>query len=465
MMLGSAGAVAVSIGFLTAAPAAADPVEPAFSAVAMAAQGEVTGQTWSAPAADVECIRTGARVNCAPTSLSQSVEERCFNEVLLDGQAQTVCTSSEDNVKAIVDNGGKELKIDFKCALLDAPCTVSQTVASAAALSVGSGLSWTISQTSFNSDSRLWDASVTEWAWWQGAIILIILGAGIVALVMAAVSGDRANLVATVARFALSLPLSAASLWLIGTLLDIVDLMTEPLINRTGGAGGLEKFMENLIFGGGGGNAFAATVTLTLLAIGTTVLVAVFSFRNFALAALISMGPVAWMLFPTSFGTQWVVRYFSAVMALILTTPLTLGLLSLVITGVGEVDTLWSIQALPFGIGLCMIAFVPIAAFSLFSFIGGTAADSVGSRMGSGVSHQATRGVSMARGAASRANAARRKAMQPRSSQPRTSSPSATASKPAVRNASATAKPAIPSAPASNPTTPRSSEPSRNGRS
>ncbi|WP_341953666.1 hypothetical protein [Salinibacterium sp. TMP30] len=424
-MLSISGAVAVGISLLVAAPAAAGPADVPYSAAVSAAQGEVTDQEWSAPAADVECIRTGIRITCAPTELASSVEERCFNKVLISGEPNTVCTSSEDNVDDIRAAGGDELKIDFKCALLDPSCTVGQMAATALATSIGAQLSWAISQTSFNSDSRLWEASLTEWAWWQGAIILVILGAGIVAIVMAVATGDRSDLVTAISRFALSLPLSAASLWIIGKLLDIVDLMVEPIINRTNGGGGVEKFMENLIFGGGGGNIFAATTILGLLAIATAVLVAVFSFRNFALAALISMGPVAWMLFPTSFGKQWVVRYFSAVIALILTTPLTLGLLALVITGVGEVDTLWSIQALPFGIGLCMIAFVPIAAFSMFSFIGGTAADAVGSRMGSSATQQASRGVSMARGAASRANSARRKASQPRTSAPRTTSPSA----------------------------------------
>jgi hypothetical protein len=426
-MLSISGAVAVGISLLVAAPAAAGPADVPYSAAVSAAQGEVTDQEWSAPAADVECIRTGIRITCTPTELASSVEERCFNKVLIGEQQNTVCSTSEDNIESIKDKGGEELKIDFNCALLDPSCTVGQTVASAFATSIGAQLSWAISQTSFNSDSRLWEASLTEWAWWQGAIILVILGAGIVAIVMAVATGDRSDLVTAVSRFALSLPLSAASLWIIGKLLDIVDLMVEPIINRTNGGGGVEKFMENLIFGGGGGNVFAATTILGLLAIATGVLVAVFSFRNFALAALISMGPVAWMLFPTSFGKQWVVRYFSAVIALILTTPLTLGLLALVITGVGGVDTLWSIQALPFGIGLCMIAFVPIAAFSMFSFIGGTAADAVGSRMGSSATQQASRGVSMARGAASRANSARRKASQPRTSAPRTASPSASA--------------------------------------
>ncbi|QAV70033.1 hypothetical protein ESZ53_06045 [Salinibacterium sp. UTAS2018] len=388
--------------------------------------------------------------------------------MLIDGKSNTVCTSAEDNIDDIKAAGGEELKIDFKCALLDPSCTLGQTVASALAGSIGMQLSWAIGQTSFNSDSRIWDASVTEWAWWQGAIVLVILGAGVVAIVTAVATGDRSDLVTAVGRFALALPLSAASLWMVGTLLDIVDLMTEPLINRTNGDGGLEKFMENLIFGGGGGNFFAATATLGVMMIACGVLVAVFSFRNFALAALISMGPVAWMLFPTSFGKQWVVRYFSAVIALILTTPLTLGLLGLVITGIGEVDTLWSVQALPFAIGLCMIAFVPIAAFSMFSFIGGTAADAVGSRLGSGATRQVSRGVSMARGAASRSSAARRKASQPRSSAPRTTSPSVSNQKPqSHRSAGASSSQPKVSSGANPvaPTSPRSSVAPRNGAS
>jgi hypothetical protein len=410
------GGVVIAAGFtmIPAAPAAADSSIVQAETAPTEVQGEVTGEPWSAPAAPVTCVLTGMRVNCAPTDRSESKAERCFRDVTLGSRTRaTVCTTSESNTDKIIGDGGREAILSYGCAVLDAPCSIGEGIGKAMATVIGGGISWAIGQASFNSDSRLWSAAVGEWAWWQGAIILVILGAGIWAIVAAVIGGDRSDLVSALVRFALAFPLSAASLWLVGTLLNIVDGMVKPILQR-GSSGGLEQFMDNLIFGGGGGNFWLATIVLALFALATVVLVVVFSFRNFALAALIAIGPVAWMLFPTSIGTQWAIRYWSAVLALLLTTPLTLGLLSLVISGIGAVDTLWSVQALPFGIGLCLIAFTPFAAFNLFAFATTAAADAVGSRMGSGATSAARQGghavTSMAKSALGRSAAIRRQA-------------------------------------------------------
>ncbi|MGL4339241.1 MAG: hypothetical protein ACRCSP_02280 [Rhodoglobus sp.] len=407
--------VAVGLGVFPAAPAFAQGQGVDLRGSVTAAQGEITGEAWSAPAAPVTCILTGIRVSCVPTDRSQSKAERCFRDVQLAGQPQAiVCTTYESTVDEIVRAGGREAILSYGCAALDAPCSIAETSGRAMATVIGGGISWAIGQASFNSESRLWSAAVGEWAWWQGAIILVILGAGVWAIVAALVGGDRADLVSALVRFALAFPLSAASLWLVGTLLNVVDGMVQPIIDHTGNGVGLETFMQNLIFGGGGGNFFLSTIVLGILVIATIVLVVVFSFRNFALAALIAVGPVAWMLFPTAIGKGWAIRYWSAVVSLLLTTPLTLGLLSLVISGTGNVDTLWSVQAIPFGIGLCLIAFAPFAAFNLFSFATVAASDAVGSRMGSGASQRAGKvtgsAASVAQSAVVRSSAVRRQA-------------------------------------------------------
>jgi hypothetical protein len=406
--------VAVGVGISPAAPALAATSEQ-LPQVISATQGEITGESWSAPAAPVACVLTGIRVTCAPTDRAQSTAERCFRDVSLAVVSQAiVCTTYEGSVDEIVRDGGKEAILSYGCSALDAPCSIAETSGRAMASIIGGGISWAIGQASFNSESRLWSAAVGEWAWWQGAIILVILGAGIWAIVAAVVGGDRADLVSALVRFALAFPLSAASLWLVGTLLNIVDGMVQPIIDHSGNGVGLEMFMQNVIFGGGGGNFFLATIVLGILMVATIVLVVVFSFRNLALAALIAVGPVAWMLFPTSIGKGWAIRYWSAVLALLLTTPLTLGLLSLVVSGASTVDTLWSVQAIPFGIGLCMIAFAPFAAFNLFSFATTAASDAVGSRMGAGATRQAGRAVgsatSVAQSAVGRSAAVRRQA-------------------------------------------------------
>jgi hypothetical protein len=96
------------------------------------------------------------------------------------------------------------------------------------------------------------------------------------------------------------------------------------------------------------------------------------------------VGPLAWMIFPVrGIGPQWVVRYFSAVIVLLLTAPLTIGFVTLIVNGLASIDTIWNPQAWPLLVGLVMVAFAPFAVFGLFSFVGAVAADSLGSSLGS----------------------------------------------------------------------------------
>ena len=110
----------------------------------------------------------------------------------------------------------------------------------------------------------------------------------------------------------------------------------------------------------------------------------VFAFRNIVLAALIAVGPVAWMLYPArAVGPQWVVRYVSAVVVLLLTGPLTIGFVTLIINGLANVRTIWDPQVVASADRAGAGGIRTVRLFGLFSFVGAVAADSVGSRVGS----------------------------------------------------------------------------------
>jgi hypothetical protein len=172
-------------------------------------------------------------------------------------------------------------------------------------------------------------------------------------------------------------------LWLTGHLLNAVDDMTWYIMNRNGPLG-LFSTLQSVMWAGGQANYFFAFLIHGLLMIGMLLLMLVFAFRNIVLAALIAVGPVAWMLFPVrGIGPQWVVRYVSAVVVLLLTGPLTIGFVTLIINGLATVKTIWDPQSWPLLVGLVLVAFAPFALFGLFSFAGAVAADGVGSRLGS----------------------------------------------------------------------------------
>ncbi|TFD50734.1 hypothetical protein E3T43_18040 [Cryobacterium sp. Hh7] len=423
---------------------------------AAASAGAIEGEPWSGPAFPLDCTGSAARISCTPEDVYDGTPERCFKGVKYSGATVTVCTRSQDNVGALTDTGGKELKLEYGCGAVDAMCTVAESMARGIASVITGGIAWVIENTSFNTNSYLWTAAVSEWAWWSWVVLIVILIAGVVAITTALWSRDSGELTAAIIRFFLAVPLSAGSLWLVGNIVDVVDQLVDPLLTRGGQGEGLYRTVENIIFGGGLGNIWLAQAVLTLLVIGVVVLVFVFSFRNLALAALVALGPVAFMLFPMKIGVQWVIRWFSAVIALILTTPLTLGFLMLVLKGFAEVDSMWSIQALPLGLGMIMIAFAPVAVFSLFSFIGAgatSAIDNIASRGGATAKQSGGRAArSLSSAVASRTAAVRRRAPSAPSSggpTPRTSpgrNPSATkptpsASKPAGQPATAPAGP------------------------
>ena len=404
-----------TLGLTGATPAhAATPQPTAASASAASAAAVIEGEPWSGPAFPLTCTGSSARISCSPDNPADGKPERCFKGLKYAGSSVTVCTRSEDNVAALKGAGGQELKLEYGCSAVDAVCTATESMARGIASVITGGIAWVIENTSFNTNSYLWSAAVDEWAWWSWVVLLVILIAGIVAITTALWSRDGGELTAAVIRFFLAVPLSAASLWLVGTIVNVVDQLVDPLLSRGGNGEGLYRTVENIIFGGGLGNIWLAQLVLTLLVIGVVVLVFVFSFRNLALAALVALGPVAFMLFPMKIGVQWVVRWFSAVIALILTTPLTLGFLMLVLKGFAEVDSMWSIQALPLGLGMIMIAFAPVAVFGLFSFVGAgatSAIDNIASRGGATAKQSGSRAArSLSSAVATRTAATRRRA-------------------------------------------------------
>jgi hypothetical protein len=411
-LLGVAAALVLTgtLSATGATPAHAATPDPTTASSAAAIEGE----PWSGPAFPINCTGSTARISCSPENAADSKPERCFKEVPYGGASVTVCTTSEDNVAALKGAGGQELKLEYGCGPVDAVCTATESMARGVASVITGGIAWVIENTSFNTDSYLWTAAVSEWAWWSWVVLIVILIAGIVAIMTALWSRDSGELTAATIRFFLAVPLSAASLWLVGSIVNVVDQLVEPLLTRGGNGEGLYRTVENIIYGGGLGNIWLAQLVLTLLVIGVVVLVFVFSFRNLALAALVALGPVAFMLFPMKIGVQWVIRWFSAVIALILTTPLTLGFLMLVLKGFAEVDSMWSIQALPLGLGMIMIAFAPVAVFGLFSFVGQgatSAIDNIASRGGSTAKQSGGRAArSLSSAVASRTAAVRRRA-------------------------------------------------------
>ncbi|WP_137845432.1 hypothetical protein [Microbacterium sp. 2FI] len=384
------GAV-IGLGLAVSALAPAHAASPAHETrVVTAVSSPVTGEPWSAPAFPVDCFHAAGQVTCTPESTADIKPQQCFINVYFDGSKATICTTYEGHVSAIKTSGGKPLLVEYGCSIGDVVCVTFENAGRGMALSTTAMMFTVAENMRFDTSSVLWTAATGEWSFWQWAVLTVLFGAMVWAIAAAAISGDRAELVGALIRSFIAFPATAITLWATGHLLNAIDDLTWYILNRDG-ATGLFSTLQSVMWAGGQANYFFAFVIHGLLMVGMLLLMLVFAFRNIVLAALIAVGPVAWMLYPVrAVGPQWIVRYVSAVAVLLLTGPLTIGFVTLIINGLANVRTIWNPQSWPLLIGLVLVAFAPFAVFGLFSFVGAVAADSVGSRVGSGAGHAAS---------------------------------------------------------------------------
>lgn len=360
---------------LGAAPASADVPSGSYT---------VQGTSWSSPRQPVSCDGAGLRVDCTPTE-GDAGEASCYKGIYYSGESITVCTSHEASRAALEDAGGQLLEINYGCGLTDVVCVAVEAASRATASMVMQGLAWVVGNTSFNTSGYLWEAAMTEFSFWGGIALGVVFVMGLVSVGWAIARGSRGDVFGAFIRMFLAVPAMYAALWVTGLAVDLFDSLTEQVILRGDSGQNLYRSVENIIFGGAGGNFFQAQFVLTMLVIASGTLVLVFSFRNLALAVLVAVGPLAFMALPIRPGAEWATRYASAILALLLTTPLTLGFLAFLLRSYAGVESLWSIQALPLTMGMLLVGFLPFAVFGLFSFASGQALqaiDNVGQRGG-----------------------------------------------------------------------------------
>lgn len=388
IFLGSVvGLLVVWVATVGMAPAAA--AEPVTPAGASARSSVVSGTSWSAPAFPVDCESASGQISCTPEDPAAVRAQECFIGVPFDGGTAMVCTTFDGHHEALRVAGGRAVLVSYGCSIGDLVCSTFENFGRGMALGATAAAFAMSISVSFDTESTLWAAAVGEWSFWHWAVLVILFAAMVWAIASAVVSRDHEQLVAALVRSFIALPAVPLTLWTIGHLVNALDDMTWYMLNRDG-PGELFVTLQKVMWAGGQANYFFAFLIHGLLLLGMLLLVFVFMFRNLALAVLIAVGPVAWMLFPIrTLGPQWVIRYVSAVAALLLTGPLTIGFLTLIINGLGGVKTIWDPRSWPLLLGLVMVAFAPFAVFGLFSFIGGAAVDSIGSRIGGGAARSA----------------------------------------------------------------------------
>ncbi|GAA3920899.1 hypothetical protein [Microbacterium invictum] len=383
LIIGTVVGILAGVGALTPALAA----EPVPMAV------EVSGESWSGPAFPVNCRESGGQVTCTPDDAAQISAQKCFRWVIYGDENTTVCTTFAGHENAVRSAGGREAIVAYGCSLGDVVCMTFENAGRGMALGATAMMFTVAENMRFDTTTALWDAATGEWSFWAWAVLIVLFVSMVWAITSAVVSGDRSELVGAIVRSFIAVPAISLTLWLIGHVLNAIDDLTWYILGRDGVVT-LFATLQKVTWAGGEANYFFAFIIHGLLMVAMLLLMLVFAFRNIVLAALIMVGPIAWMVFPVrGIGPQWVVRYVSAVVVLLLTGPLTIGFVTLIINGLAGVQTIWDPQSWPLLVGLVLVAFAPFAIFGLFSFVGGVAADSIGSAAASHAGGMVSRGA------------------------------------------------------------------------
>ena len=136
------------------------------------------------------------------------------------------CSSASSN-QAALRQAGKELKYEWGCGQTWDVCAVMEgTAETLAANAVIAGARvWQAFQ--FNTSSLLWSAAIDQWSFWVWAVWIVVILVGIVAITKAAFSGSPGEVIAAIVRTGLAFPLTQATLWFTGRVVDAVDSLID----------------------------------------------------------------------------------------------------------------------------------------------------------------------------------------------------------------------------------------------
>lgn len=288
-----------------------------------------------------------------------------------------------------------DLKVDFGCSPLDIYCKAFDFVGNGLASSIGWLADGALGNQKFAPGTGLWDSAISEAGPWLGIAVLVMVITSVVGIAGGAIMGRSDMIKRAVVMSLVSFPATMFAYFIVGEGLLVIDEISAGLLERlTGSQDGFGGVIRALfksdsahILGtvAQGAPSMIGKMILVLVALflGVLVIALAMAFRDFVLMLLIAFAPLAFVLLPAKGGGTWVRRWVSAVTAMALAKPLILGTLILVMSALGKVDTIWSAEGVSLMIGFLIAAFMPIMAYSFFSFMGGGAGgDQVGTQAG-----------------------------------------------------------------------------------
>lgn len=293
--------------------------------------------------------------------------------------------------------------VNFECGITDVLCGFWETTGNGMAESINWFSATMLGSQGFEPESSLWETAVDQAGIWLGFSAIVMLITSVVGFGTAAVTGRSDLFIRVIAGTLLAFPATLFAFFFVGEGLRVMDAISEGLILRIGGQEGFAAFIE-AAFKGKAASGFLATmsspggqlavrlIVLVVMFLGVALIAVAMAFRNFVLMLLVAFAPLGFVLLPMRGGGVWVQRWLSAVVAMALAKPLTLGTLSLILSGFGDLESLWSFEGFTLGIGLILASFMPLLVYSFFNFVGSSGGqDQIGSQAGRAASGTAQR--------------------------------------------------------------------------
>ena len=275
-------------------------------------------------------------------------------------------------------------EIELGCSFGDLLCKGAEDMARG----VGSFVGWLAEVVLGSQDlapgTTLWDSAIDEASNWFAIAILVMLATAMIGVATGLLSFKPRRVWWTMGGLAAAIPSTYIALGLGGELLSISDELSDLALKRIGGEDGFQNVFRAAIQGGtgsdvggvavqimSGGTATAVPMILMLLGlvIGLILMSFALAFRNLGLMILIAFAPLAFMAVPMKGGWSIAKKWALAGIALLLSKPLMFGVLAMLLKSADGM-ALFSPQTLTVMAGLFVVSFMPMMAYSFFSFLG-----------------------------------------------------------------------------------------------
>lgn len=214
----------------------------------------------------------------------------------------------------------------------------------------------------------------------------------IIAVTFGIVKRDRETITRALFGCALSVPLTLVSIWFIGQLVGVIELVPREILENSLGEVDMKTAVREFLIPGMNhsnaqnmqevGEGMLAQVNRTFnpliiwMVLGVFLLAVFFIIvinviRNLMLQVAIATAPIAFMMLPTGVGKPMIVTWAKTVAAILLIKPIMVTWICLMLTGMLQSNgSIYGFEGFKYIFGMLLVVLVPFMVFGMFSFIG-----------------------------------------------------------------------------------------------